>query len=711
MNIVREGAKLGDQELTIETGRMARQAGGSVVISYGDSQVLCTACDGGEKDHLPFFPLLCDYVENFWAAGKIPGGFFKREGKPSEKATLTSRLMDRPHRPLFPDGYRRDTQIVAWVISADQVNDTDVLAITGASAALMLSPLPFSGPVAGVRVGLIDGDFIANPTFEQREQSDMDIVLAVTDEAIVMVEGEAKEVPEDVMVDALEFGQNAVQDVLALQKRLAEAVGKEKMDFQGKELDAEIVSAVADHVGDDLAEALQIEEKMERYSRQDELKDQTVEALLERFPDQKDDIKDAFGELKKKTMRKRVIDTGKRIDGRSSTDVRKVTVEAGLLPKAHGSALFTRGETQALVTCTLGTEYDNKVIDGLEHDYKKKFYLHYNFPLFSVGETRPFRSTSRRETGHGELAERALKTSIPDLENEFPYTIRIVSDVLESNGSSSMASVCGGSLAMMDAGVPFKKPTAGIAMGLIKEGDDTVVLSDILGDEDHMGDMDFKVTGTKDGITAFQLDTKIEGITFETMRNALLQAKEGRDHILGIMNEALGEPRKDLSPNAPRITTIKINPSSIGAVIGSGGKTIRGIQETTGASINIDDDGSVKIAADNAEAAQQAIEIIEGLTAEPEEGETYLGTVKNITDFGAFVEILPGTEGLCHISELTEGRVDKDEDILKEGDEVLVKCLSVDMKRGRIKLSRRAALSEQKEGEQNEGEKEEGAEA
>jgi polyribonucleotide nucleotidyltransferase len=697
MTILREGAQLGDKELTIETGRMAKQANGSVVISYGDSQILCTATDGGDRPDMPFFPLLCDYVENYWSAGKIPGGFFKREGKPSEKATLTSRLIDRPHRPLFPKGYRRDTQLVAWVISADKVNDTDVHGITGCSAALMLSDIPFNGPIAGVRVGRVDGEFVANPTFEQRENSEMDIILAVTDKAIVMVEGEAKEVPEDVMVDALEFGQESVQDVLELQKRLADAVGKDKFDAAPKEIDPDVKSAVYEHVGDDLAAALQIKDKIERYARQDELKDATVAALLERFPEKKDDIKDAFGELKKETMRKRVVESGQRIDGRSSTDVRDISIEVGLLPMAHGSALFTRGETQALVSCTLGTEYDNRIIDSLEDDYKKKFYLHYNFPLFCVGETRPFRSTSRRETGHGMLAERALTPLLPDLEEEFPYTVRIVSDVLESNGSSSMASVCGGSLAMMDAGVPFKKPTAGIAMGLIKEGDDTVVLTDILGDEDHMGDMDFKVTGTADGITAFQLDTKIEGITFDTMKQALDQAKQGRDHILGVMNEALAQPRKELSPTAPRITNIKINPSSIGAVIGSGGKTIRGIQDTTGASINIDDDGTVKIAADSGEAAQQAIEIIEGLTAEPEEGETYLGNVKNITDFGAFVEILPGTEGLLHISELTEGRVDKVEDILAEGDEVLVKCLSVDMRRGRIKLSRRAALAEKAE--------------
>lgn len=697
MGIIREGAQLGDKELIIEHGRMAPQAGGSVVISYGDSQVLCTACDGGEKPHLPFFPLLCDYVENFWAAGKIPGGFFKREGKPSTKATLTSRLIDRPHRPLFPEGYRRDTQLVAWVISADQINDTDVLAITGCSAALMISEMPFNGPVAGVRVGMVDGEFIANPTFAQREESDMDIVLAVTDKAIVMVEGSANEVPEAVMVKAMEFGQESVQGVLELQKQLAKAVGKPKLNVEPVTVDAAILKAVEKESKKELDKALQIAEKLPRYARMDELKAATVEALVEAYPEQEGDIKDAFDSLKKSLMRKRVIKTKTRIDGRDPQTVRDIRVEVGLLPMAHGSALFTRGETQALVSCTLGTEYDSKVVDGLEDDFKKRFYLHYNFPGFSVGETKPFRSVARRELGHGELAERALTASLPDLEEEFPYTVRIVSDTLASNGSSSMAAVCGGSLAMMDAGVPFKKATAGIAMGMIKEGKDIVVLSDILGDEDHMGDMDFKVTGTIDGITAFQLDTKIEGITFKTMEKALLQAKEGRDHILDVMNEAISEPRKELADTAPRITFIKIDPSSIGAVIGSGGKTIRGIQEATGARVNIEDDGTVKIAANNAESAQQVIEIIEGLTATPEEGKIYLGTVKNITDFGAFIEILPGTEGLCHISELAEGRVENVSDVLSQGDEVRVKCLSVDMKRGRIKLSLKAAAAEQEE--------------
>lgn len=695
MNIIREGAKLGDKELIIETGRMARQAAGSVVVSYGNSQVLCTSADGGDRPHLPFFPLLCDYRENFWAAGKIPGGFFKREGKPSEKATLTSRLIDRPMRPLFPDGYRRDTQLVGWVISADQVNDTDVLAITGCSAALMISDIPFNGPVAGVRVGMVDGEFVANPTFEQREASDMDIVLAVTDKAIVMVEGTADEVPEDVMVRALEFGQEAVQGVLELQKQLAKAVGKDKMEYDAVTVDADISAAVDKAVGKELAKSLKIKDKLERYGRQDELRAQVVESLAQTYPEQEEDIAEAFESIKRSIMRKDTVKTKKRIDGRGPADIRDITVEVGLLPMPHGSALFTRGETQALVSCTLGTEHDNKLIDGLESDYTKNFYLHYNFPAFSVGESRPFRSTSRREVGHGELAERALVASMPDLEEEFPYTVRVVSDTLGSNGSSSMAAVCGGSLAMMDAGVPLKSATAGIAMGLIKEGNDHVVLSDILGDEDHMGDMDFKVTGTSEGITAFQMDTKIEGISFETMEQALLQAKDGRKHILSVMNEAIAEPRKELAETAPRITFMKIDPSSIGAVIGSGGKTIRGIQDATGARITIDDDGTVKIAANDGASAQQVIEIIEGLTATAEEGEIYVGTVKSVVDFGAFVEILPGTEGLLHISELSEERVDKVEDVVNVGDEVRVKCLAVDQKRGRIKLSLRAAKAEE----------------
>jgi polyribonucleotide nucleotidyltransferase len=696
MTIIREGARLGDQELIIETGRMARQAGGSVVVQYGDSQVLCTATGGAFKN-MGFFPLVCDYVENQWAAGNIPGGYLKREGRGSTKATLTSRLIDRPIRPLFPEAYQNETQVVAWVISADCVNDSDVISITGCSAALMLSDIPFNGPVAGVRVGLIDGKFVANPTFEQRENSEMDIILAVTPHAIVMVEGEAKEVPENVMMDALEFGQNAVKDILEMQIRLKKAVGKAKMEVRAMTDLSAITKDIEKKFGKKILEAQSIGDKGLRYKTTGELETEVIAAFADKYADRKDDIKEAFGGVKKKVVRKAIIE-GRRIDGRGSRDVRNITIEVGLLPRAHGSALFTRGETQTLVSVTLGTEKDGQRVDALEGNSFKQFLLHYNFPAFSVGEVRGFRSVGRREIGHGNLAETALATTLPNLKTEFPYTIRIVSDVLESNGSSSMASVCGGSLAMMDAGVPIKRPTAGIAMGLIKEGDDIVVLTDILGDEDHLGDMDFKVCGTERGITAFQLDTKIEGISRDTMFAALEQAKEARDHILRKMAEVISEPRKDLSQNAPRILKIKIPVSSIGAVIGQGGSVIRGIQEATGTTIAISDDGTVSIASSNGLKAQQAIEIIEGLTASPEVGTIYMGTVKKIVDFGAFIEILPGTEGLCHISELTEGRVDNVEDVLREGDECLVKVLDVD-RGGKIRLSRRAALAEQGEAE------------
>jgi polyribonucleotide nucleotidyltransferase len=697
-DIIREGAQLGTQEFIIESGRMARQANGSVRVEYGNSQVLCTATDGGPKD-LPFFPLLCDYVENFWSAGSIPGGYFKREGKPGDKATLTSRLIDRPCRPLFPDGYERDTQLVAWVMSADKVNDTDVLSITGASAALMISDIPWDGPIAGLRVGQVDGEFVANPTFEQREESPMDLVMAVNEDAIVMVEGEGEEVKEQTLVEAMEFGHEAAQGVIDLQKRLRDEIGREKMSFQAPETDPELEDDVRELAVGPIRDAFEIEGKLEREDALDEAKAAVVQKLAEDYPDAtEDDIKDAFKDVQKELMREKITTTGTRIDGRELTDVRPLDIEVGLLPEVHGSALFTRGETQALVTSTLGTE--DLRVDSLEEDYEKSFFLHYNFPDFSVGETAPFRSTSRRETGHGMLAERALKPVMPNLD-DFPYTVRVVSDILESNGSSSQASVCGGSLALMDAGVGIQKAVSGVAMGLIKEDDEAHVLTDIMGVEDFMGDMDFKVAGTRDGITAFQLDTKISGLSMETMTEALEQSNDARMHILDAMDDVIAEPREDLSPKAPRIVTIEIPTSKIGNVIGSGGKTIRGIQDTTGTNINIDDDGTVEIAADDAESADQAIEIIEGLTAEPKEGETYLGTVQTVTGFGAFVEILPGTDGLCHISELTEGRVDEVEDVLKEGDEVLVKVLEVGND-GKIKLSRKAALAEQGEEEDDE---------
>lgn len=700
MTIVREGAKLGDKELFLETGRMAKQANGSVRIGYGNSQVLCTATDGGPRPDMPFFPLLCDYVENYWSAGNIPGGYFKREGKPGDKATLTSRLIDRPCRPLFPDGYMRDTQLVAWVISADQINDTDVLGITGCSAALMISDIPWNGPVCGLRVGQVDGDFVANPTFEQREDSELDLVMAVSKGAIVMVEAEAEEIGEETLLEAMEFGQEAGQDVLDLQLELAEEIGSEPLEFDEPELDDEVFDAVRELAPAGLREAFGIENKKERENALSELKDNVTSDLEEKFPERVESIEDAFEEIKKDLFRETVHTSDTRVDGRSSTDIRPIDIEVGLIPEAHGSCLFTRGETQALASTTLGTEKDELRVDSLEDDFEKNFYLHYNFPDFSVGETAPFRSTSRRETGHGMLAERALTPSLPDLE-EFPYTIRVVSDILESNGSSSMASVCGGSLAMMDAGVDVKKPTAGIAMGLIKEEGEVHILTDIQGMEDHMGDMDFKIAGTYDGVTAVQLDTKLDGLARETMAEALEQSREARTEILDQMSDVLAEPREELSPNAPRITSIQISSDKIGDVIGSGGKTIRGIQDSTDTTINIDDDGTVKIAAKDGESADQAIEIIENLTAEPEEGKTYLGTVQTITGFGAFVEILPGTDGLCHISELTEGRVDEVEDVLSEGDECLVKVLKVGND-GKIKLSRKEAMREKAENDEAE---------
>jgi polyribonucleotide nucleotidyltransferase len=693
MAIIREAARLGDQEFIIETGRMAQQANGAVMVQYGNSQVLCTATGGNVREGLDFFPLSVDYVENFWAAGMIPGGYFKREGKMSEKAVLTSRLIDRPCRPLFAKGYINETQLVAWVLSADRVNDTDVLGITGCSAALMLSDLPWAGPLAGVRIGLVDGKFVANPTFEQRERSELDIVLAISQEAIVMVEGEAREVSEQVMIDALAFGREAVKDVLALQIELARQVGKTKREVVAPVLPEDIVAAMKKFLGDKMNVAMQVPEKMARYAAVDALKAEAQASLNAKFPGQEKDVSKAFSKFQKQTLRGLVANEGVRVDGRKPHEIRPISCEVGLIPCAHGSALFTRGETQALATVTLGTEKAAQRLEGLEGDSTRSFMLHYNFPPFSVGEVKPMRGPGRREIGHGHLALRGLTQALPEQKKEFPYTIRVVSDVMGSNGSSSMATVCGGSLAMMDAGVPLKCATAGIAMGLIKEGDKVVVLSDILGDEDFLGDMDFKVCGTSKGITAFQMDTKIGGIADETMKKALSQARSGIAHILGEMAKALSEPRKDLSATAPRITKIKIPTDAIGAVIGQGGKTIRSIQETTGTTISIEDDGTVSIAASNGVAAAQAMEIIKGLTQEPEVGTVYLGTVKKIVEFGAFVEILPGKEGLCHISELTEGRVNRVEDILREGDECLVKLIGTE-RGGKLRLSRKEALAE-----------------
>ena len=695
MTIIRESARLGDKEIIIETGRMANQANGSVIIQQGNSQVLCTATAGGLRG-LPFFPLTVDYIENKWAAGMIPGGYFKREGRPGTDAILTARLIDRPCRPLFEEGYMNETQLIAWVLSADRINDTDILGITGCSAALMLSDLPWDGPIAGVRIGCVDGNFIANPTFSEREKSTMDVILAASADAIVMVEGEAHEVSREQMLEALDFGREAVQDLIKLQLELRKQLGKDRRAVTPPELDSDIFAEVDRSARKQLESALSIADKLERYAALDELKGQIVEQLAETYPEGAGDIKESFDKIKKDIVRKQITKQGVRIDGRKSDEIRNITCEVGLIPAAHGSALFTRGETQALVTTTLGTERDALRVETLLGDDTRSFMLHYNFPPFCVGEAKPLRSTSRREIGHGNLAERALSVALPDLESEFPYTVRVVSDIMGSNGSSSMASVCGGSLALMDAGVPMKTPTAGIAMGLIKEGDDIVILSDILGDEDHLGDMDFKVCGTANGITAFQLDTKISGISRDVMANALKQAEDGISHILGEMSKALDTPRKDLSANAPRITNIKIPQDAIGMIIGPGGKTIRAIQEATNTTLTISDDGTVAIASTDATSTQQALEIIEGMTREPEVGTIYKGTVKSIKDFGAFIEILPGKEGLCHISELTEGRVNRVEDVLREGEECMVKCIGIERqgKDVRIRLSRKEALQD-----------------
>jgi polyribonucleotide nucleotidyltransferase len=696
MAIIREGARLGDKELVFETGRMARQAGGSVLVQYGETVVLVAATQGGPRPHLSFFPMTVEYQEKTYAAGKIPGGFFKREGRLGEEATLTCRLIDRPVRPLFSKGYQNDTQIIVTVLSHDQENDPAVIAITGASAALMISDIPWEGPIAGVRVGRVDGEFVANPTESQRAVSSLDIIMACSEEAIVMVEGGADEEDEETMLSALDFGWKSVKDVLALQRRLREACGKDKIKFEVVEMNPALIDAVREEAGDRLRPALTVREKHARYAGVKALRNEVVEALATKFEGEEADIKKAFEKVCKTENRRLIAHDKVRLDGRNPEDIRNISTEVSVLPRTHGSALFTRGETQALVVTTLGTARDAQRIESLTGQESRNFLLHYNFPPFCVGETRPLRGPGRREIGHGTLARRALIPVLPSAE-EWPYTIRLVAEVLESNGSSSMASVCGGSMAMMDAGVPLKAAVAGIAMGLIVEDGETVVLSDILGDEDHFGDMDFKVCGTLKGITAFQMDTKIAGVTGATMKKALLQARDGRLHILAKMAECIEEGRKELNQHAPRIITIKVKPSQIGAIIGSGGKTIRGIIEQTGVGIDVEDDGTVRIASSDQDSADKAIAIVRGLTEEAEPGKIYMGTVKKIMDFGAFIEILPGTDGLCHISELTDGRVDRVEDVLSEGDEVMVKCLAVE-RNGKIRLSRKEALSEQSKG-------------
>jgi polyribonucleotide nucleotidyltransferase len=679
--------------LSIEVGKLAKQADGAALVRYGETVVLVTAVAAKEtKEETDFFPLTVDYQEKTFAAGKIPGGFFKREGRPSEKEILTCRLIDRSVRPLFFDGIRCETQIIATVLSADRENDPDVVAMLGTSVALEVSDIPFNGPLAGVRVGRIQGQWVINPTQSQLQDSDVDIFLSGSRDAIVMVEGGARMVPDDEILEALFLGHQAIQPLLNIQEQIKREVGKAKRTVPVVEQDKELVKRIGELARESIRESLAITDKQERYKRLDEVKSKIVSQALLQYPEREKEIKTAFDELKKNELRQLAIEQRRRIDGRGLKDVRPVTCEIEVLPRTHGSGLFTRGETQALVVTTLGTTSDEQKIDALIGEHYKKFMLHYNFPPFSVGEVKFLRGPSRRDIGHGALAERALLPMIPK-EEEFPYTLRVVSEILESNGSTSMATVCGGSLSLMDAGVPVSRHVAGIAMGLIKEGNEVRVLSDILGDEDHLGDMDFKVAGTYDGITALQMDIKISGVTREVMREALYQAKEGRIGILKIMEATISEPRREISGHAPRIITLKVKPEKIREIIGPGGKVIRGIVEETGVKMDVEDDGTVTIASSDEAATRRAVEMVQRITAEAEIGKIYRGTVRKVVDFGAFVEILPGTDGLVHISQLAPERVRRVADVVKEGDEVLVKVLDID-KQGKIKLSRKEALEE-----------------
>ena len=684
------------RKLSIETGELARQAGGASVVRYGDSVVLVTACASETpRPGIDFLPLVVDYVEKTFAVGKIPGGFFKREGRLSEFEILTSRMIDRPIRPLFPKGFYNEIQVIATVLSADKENDTAVLAMIGASAALSLSGIPFEGPIAGARVGRIDGELVINPRIPDLARSDLNIFVAGSRDAILMVEGEANEVPEEEVLDAILFAHRSLEPVLALQEKMAGRWGKPRIAFEKKVPGEEDLRRISEVAESDLRAAYKILAKQDRRKRIEEI----AEAVRNAFPEEErlekaSLIAGAFKELEKKIVRGKILSEKRRIDGRGLTDIRAITCQVRVLPRTHGSAIFTRGETQVLVTSTLGTSQDEQRIDSLLGDSTKTFMLHYNFPPFSVGEVKMLRAPARREVGHGALAERAVSKVLPD-ELEFPYTIRIVSEVLESNGSSSMATVCGASLSLMDAGIPTKGNVSGIAMGLIKEGDRVAVLSDILGDEDHLGDMDFKVAGTAKGVTAIQMDIKIGGVSREILLSALRQAREGRLAILDKMNAVIDKPRSELSPYAPRIYVMNVKPDKIREIIGPGGKVIRGIQEQTGVKIDIEDDGTVKIAAVDAESARAAISIIEGIVQEAEVGKVYTGRVRRIMEFGAFVELFPGTDGLLHISQISKNRVRAVSDIYKEGDEVMVRVLEID-RDGKIRLSHKEF---EKEGE------------
>ena len=678
--------------LSIESGWLAKQAAGAAIVRAGDTIVLATACSGPARADQGFFPLVVEYQEKAYAGGRIPGGFIKREGRPGDHEILVSRLIDRPLRPLFPEGYLDELQVICTVLSSDGENHPDMLAICAASAALHISPLPFLGPIAAVRVGRMNGNLVINPSPKDFDKLDVNLVVAAKRDAIVMVEGGAEMVPEKEILDALFFGHEEIKKIIELEEELRAKVGKPKQEFVPPEVDQALNSKVTALATPRLEDALSISEKLERRDAVKAIEEETIAALAEEFPEKDNGIKSIIDEIVSQIARGRILKSKKRIDGRGPRDVRPIECEAGVLPRTHGSGLFTRGETQALVTTTLGTSTDVQRTDTLLSQADKSFMLHYNFPPYSVGEVKMLRGPGRREVGHGALAERSLRVVLPG-DKEFPYVVRIVSEVLESNGSSSMATVCGGTLALLDAGVPIKAPVAGVAMGLIKEGGEVEVITDILGDEDHFGDMDFKVCGTKEGVTGLQMDIKCDGLTRDILDKALEQAREARLHILGEMSKAIDQPRPEMSPYAPRIMTIHINPDKIRDLIGPGGKTIQSITASTGAKIDISDNGDVVVASVDEASRKRAIEIILGITEEAEIGRIYTGVVKRITDFGAFVEILPGTEGLVHISQLSHERVREVSDVVREGDEVQVRVLDID-RQGRIRLSRKEAMDE-----------------
>jgi len=695
---LRETIQLGGIEFSIETGKIAKQAGGSVIVRYGDTIVLVAAVGANkQREGIDFFPLTVEYREYGYAAGRIPGNYFRREGRPSEKETLTSRLIDRPIRPLFTEGYRSETQVIALVLSADELYDSDVLSITGASAALYLSDIPFETPIAGVRVGLMEDRFIVNPTYDQTRASTLNLIVAGSEEAIVMVEAGASEVTEEVMVEALMFGHNEIKKLCRLQKEMYQKLGVAKREVVKPEFDQEMVSEIEGRITEQLRDALDTGKhgKLDSYALVDQLKEQTVSGYPEEDIARRAAAGKIFDHLKEKVFREDILNRRHRPDGRRFSEIRPISIEVGWLPRTHGSALFTRGETQAIVTATLGTSEDIQYMDDLEKgEIKRRFLLAYNFPPFSVGETGRIGSPGRREIGHGALARRAIEPMLPSAE-DWPYTLRIVSDITESNGSSSMASVCGGTLALMDAGVPMKAPVAGVAMGLVMEGNRYAILTDIAGAEDHYGDMDFKVTGTRNGITALQMDIKVTGINAQILADALQQARAGRLYILDKMQAVIAEPREQISQYAPRILTIQIPVDKIRDVIGPGGKVIRGLVEKTGCKIDVEDTGRINIASANLASAEAARQAIEEITAVPEIGKTYLGTVQRIADFGAFVEILPGTDGLLHVSEIADYRVRDVRDELHEGQQLLVKVINVDPS-GKIRLSRKAVLREER---------------